>query len=61
MKPQQLRDALIWLYGERGWQTIAARVLGVDGSSIRRWTNGAVPVPGPVVAAIEHRLGIPDP
>jgi hypothetical protein len=60
MQPQHLKDALIWLYGERGWQTKAARVLGADTSTIRRWCSGAIAVPGPVIAAVEARLGIPD-
>lgn len=39
------------LYGH-GWQTRLAEALGVDGSTVRRWVSGAVPVPGPAAAAI---------
>jgi hypothetical protein len=52
MNGQQLKEALITLYGERGWQTKAARALGVDDSSIRRWIGGQIGVPGPVAAAV---------
>lgn len=41
------------LYGERGWQEAMARDLCVDSSSVRRWTSGAIPVPGPVAAALK--------
>ena len=37
------------LFGN-SWQTRMARLLGVDGSSVRRWVGGAVPVP-PAIAA----------
>lgn len=52
MSGQQLKEALIALYGKWGWQTRAAEALGVDASSIRRWTSGQIPVPGPVAAAV---------
>jgi DNA-binding transcriptional regulator YdaS (Cro superfamily) len=52
MKPAELREASIKLYGERGWQTELAKELGVDGSTVRRWVSGAVPIPNPVAAAI---------
>lgn len=35
-----------------GWQTRLAEALEVDGSTVRRWVSGAVPIPGPVRAAI---------
>lgn len=50
--PDELRDLCIKLYGEWGWQTRLAEALGVDGSSVRRWVSGAVPIPGPVAAAV---------
>ena len=40
------------LYGERGWQARLAETLRSDVSSVRRWTSGQVPVPGPVQAAV---------
>jgi len=53
MSPKQLREAGVRLYGEYGWQTRLAEELEVDGSTVRRWVSGAVPVPRPVVKAIE--------
>lgn len=50
--PEELRDACVTLYGEWGWQTRLAEALQVDGSSVRRWVSGAVPIPGPVAAAV---------
>lgn len=41
------------LFGDRGWQTKLASTLGVDGSTIRRWVNGSVPIPNPVWTALE--------
>lgn len=41
------------LFGDRGWQTKLASILGVDGSTVRRWVNGSVPIPNPVWAALE--------
>ena len=46
MSPTELAEAGRALYG-RGWQTRMAEALGVDGSTVRRWVSGAVPVPGP--------------
>lgn len=43
----------VGLYGERGWQAALATNIDVDPSSVRRWTSGAVPVPGPVAAYLE--------
>lgn len=52
MKPSELRKACIKLFGETAWQTRLAERLGVDGSTVRRWVSGAVPVPNPAAAAI---------
>jgi hypothetical protein len=49
----ELKATLIAIYGSWGWQTKAAEALGVDASSIRRWTGGQIPVPGPVAAAVQ--------
>ena len=40
------------LYGY-GWQTRLAEALDVEGSTVRRWVSGAVPIPGPAAAAIK--------
>lgn len=52
MTRKQLAEAGIELYGERAWQTRMAEALGVDGSTVRRWVSGAVPIPQPVIAAL---------
>ena len=53
MSGQELKESAIQLYGSHGWQSSLAKDLGVDTSSIRRWVSGAVPVPGPVAAAVK--------
>ena len=52
MTPDELKEAGMKLYGER-WKNLLAEQLKVDGSTVRRWSSGAVPVPGPVEAAIK--------
>lgn len=52
MKPAELKKLCVALYGERAWQTRLAEALGVDGSTVRRWVSGAVPIPNPVAAAV---------
>lgn len=52
MTPDELKDAGRQLYGEYGWQTRLAEALGVNGSTIRRYISGAIPIPGPVAAAV---------
>lgn len=52
MTPTQLAEAGRKLYGERGWQTRMAEALGVDGSTVRRWVSGTVPVPTTAAAAL---------
>lgn len=56
--PDELRESGVRLYGERGWQTRLAESLGVDGSTVRRWVSGAVPIPNPVEAAIKCFLQV---
>lgn len=51
MTPAALAKAGKKLWGY-GWQTRMAEALNVDGSTVRRWVSGAVPVPGPVEAAL---------
>jgi DNA-binding transcriptional regulator YdaS (Cro superfamily) len=51
MTPDELKEAGRALFGN-GWQTRLAEQLGVDGSTVRRWVSGAVPIPNPAAAAI---------
>lgn len=51
MTPDELKAAGAELFG-KGWQTRVAEQLGVDGSTVRRWISGAVPVPNIAAAAI---------
>jgi hypothetical protein len=55
MTPDELRIAGIVLNNGRswGWQVRLAETLKVDGSTVRRWQAGTVPVPGPVEVAIK--------
>ena len=63
MTPDELKAALVELFGQRGWQVRAARALAADVSSVRRWVGGERPIPGPVKAAVEcwlgHKTGTP--
>ena len=52
MTPKQLSKIGQELYGY-GWQTRLSEALNVDGSTVRRWVSGAVPIPGPVAAAVK--------
>lgn len=52
MTPAELRALCVVVYGQYGWQTRLAEALKVDGSTVRRWVSGAVPIPGPVQAAV---------
>lgn len=53
MTGQELKEAAIRLYGERGWQARLAEALERDVSSVRRWTSGQIPVPTPVALAVK--------
>jgi transcriptional regulator with XRE-family HTH domain len=60
LTPEELRQASILLFGERGWMSRLAEALGVDRSTVSRWFAG-LPVPGPAAAAVTawlklHRL-----
>lgn len=57
MNADELKAAGRELFGH-GWQTRLAERLGVDGSTVRRWVSGAVPVPNPAAAAIRSFLYI---
>lgn len=51
MTAEQLRQAAILLFGDRGWMSRLAEALDVDRSTVSRWFAG-LPIPGPVAAAI---------
>jgi hypothetical protein len=53
MSAQQLKEAAIAIYGDRGWQVGLASAMGVDVSSVRRWTSGSVDPP--LVVAVAAR------
>lgn len=55
MSPEELRQASILLFGERGWMSRLAEALGVDRSTVSRWFAG-LPVPGPAAAAVQAWL-----
>jgi DNA-binding transcriptional regulator YdaS (Cro superfamily) len=57
MSADELKEAGRALFGH-GWQTRLAEQLGVDGSTVRRWVSGAVPVPNPAAVAIRAFLTI---
>lgn len=64
MSSDELSAIGVQLWGSWGWQTRMAKALNVDGSTVRRWVSGAVPVPGPVEAALrcflrEHEASRP--
>lgn len=52
MSPTQFRDLAIRVVGDKGWQTRIAEQLQVDGSTVRRWVSGAVPIPNTVAVAM---------
>lgn len=52
MSPSEFRAACVKLFGEKTGQTRMAEALEVDPSSVRRWISGAIPIPGPVKAAV---------
>ena len=56
MTPDELREAGERLYGTWGWQTKLAHELQVDGSTVRRWLSGKVPIPGMAAVAINLLL-----
>ena len=53
MTGTELREAAEALYGFWGAQTRLAEALRVDGSTVRRYISGAMPIPGPVEAAVK--------
>ncbi len=56
LTPDELRVVGEELFGRWGWQTRLAEALEVDGSTVRRWVSGAVPIPHPVKHALRLML-----
>lgn len=52
MSGDELRQAGIRLFGERGWQSALALRLGIDRTQIWRYVQNDR-VPGPVAAAVQ--------
>ena len=59
MTAEQLRQAAILLFGDRGWMSRLAEGLDVDRSTVSRWFAG-LPIPGPVAAALRSWLALYD-
>jgi len=53
VSPDELRQAAIRLFGERGWVAALALHLGVERTQVWRYLNGRTAVPGPVEAAVK--------
>lgn len=56
LSPEDLCSIGEALFGRWGWQTRLAEALEVDGSTVRRWVSGAVPIPQPVKHALRLML-----
>lgn len=52
MTADALREAAQEIFGRRGWITDLAACLRVDRTTVSRYVNGQIPVPGPVAAAV---------
>lgn len=55
MTGEELKQAGIKLYGQRGWQSSLASWLGIDRTQIWRYVKNDS-VPGPVAAAVNCAL-----
>lgn len=58
MTADELREAAIELFGRRGWVTDLAAGLRIDRTTVYRYTQGQIPVPGPVDAAVSCWLQV---
>lgn len=56
LTPKDLAEIGEALFGPWGWQTRLSEALEVDGSTVRRWVSGAVPIPHPVKHALRLML-----
>jgi hypothetical protein len=52
MTPESLRNGAIELFGRRGWTTDLAAALKCHRTTIYRYVQGLLPIPGPVEAAV---------
>ena len=52
MTADKLREAAIELFGRRGWTHDLAASLKLDRTTIYRYVQGQLPIPGPVEAAV---------
>lgn len=54
MTAEEFRQAGLQMFGpDRGWQSRLADALGTDRASVSRYLSGTVPIPGPVLAAVQ--------
>lgn len=56
MTPADLKRFAIARFGEKRWQKDLAAYLRSDVSTVRRWTSGRTPIPGPVEVAMSFRI-----
>ena len=54
MTPEDLKRIAIERFGEKRWQKDMAAYLRSDVATVRRWTSGKTPIPGPVEAAMSR-------
>jgi len=56
MTPEELRDIGTELYGEVGWKVALAKDLGINVSTIKRWSAGKFEISPPTALAIRCLL-----
>lgn len=52
MTADKLKKAAIEIFGQRGWTTDLAAALKLDRTTVYRYVQGQIPIPGPVEAAV---------
>lgn len=57
MTPNELKDAAIKLFGERGYSLRLAEFLGMERTQVWRYLNGRLPVPFLVAKAVRYEIG----
>ena len=58
MTADELKNAAIEIFGPRGWTTDLADRLKVDRTTVYRYAQGQVAIPGPVDAAVSCWLAV---